>query len=250
MDDATEFPYVKKNSKELKKILKYENNLCKTSAIIICSSANLKQKLIQRYNINANKIKTINNGININNLSRKDAIPLKIKNLFIDNDKIKIVYIGTISEWFDFDLIIKSLNDFKSIMYLLIGPKEVDIPNKSNIKYFGPVQHEYVSSIMDLADILVMPFKKNELIKSVNPVKVYEYIYSGKPSIIIKYEETMIFKDYVFLYDSYESYCDYLRRIIERKTYIINNEKRLLFLKNSTWESRVKIIYDTIKKLM
>jgi hypothetical protein len=42
-----------------------------------------------------------------------------------------------------------------------------------------------IKSIMAEADILFMPFQVTDLIQSVNPVKLYEYIYSNKASISV-----------------------------------------------------------------
>jgi hypothetical protein len=59
--------------------------------------------------------------------------------------------------------------------------------------------HTRVKSIMAEADILFMPFQVTDLIQSVNPVKLYEYIYSNKASISVGYDETELLKN-IFIY--------------------------------------------------
>ena len=93
------------------------------------------------------------------------------------------MYVGTISEWFDFDLLISILDEYKTINAVLIGPSDVKIPKHDRIHYLGTVERKYIFNIMSHAWVLVMPFLINELVKSVNPVKLYEYIYMGKPII-------------------------------------------------------------------
>ena len=88
------------------------------------------------------------------------------------------------------DLIIKSLGYIPNIQYLLFGPAETKIPKHHGIIHCGPIEHQFVPSIMSMADTLVMPFKISELVRSVDPVKVYEYICSGKPALVVGYEET------------------------------------------------------------
>jgi len=248
MDDALEFPTIKSNKRLLENLYKLEEELCIRSNLLFCSSNYLRNKLISRYKFDINNIKIINNGININNLSVQSEIPAEIKKLFIGEDK-KIVYIGTISEWFDFDLVLKSLNECNGIKYLLFGPTEAQIPKHKNLIYYGPIKHECVSTIMKMSDLLVMPFKVNELVKSVNPVKVYEYIYSGKPSLVVKYEETEKFDRYVFLYKSYNDYLKLIKDILNNKLYInVSETERFNFLERSTWEYRVKEMIEILSE--
>jgi teichuronic acid biosynthesis glycosyltransferase TuaH len=246
MDDALEFPKIKNNANMKKQFFNLENELCHASDIIFSSSHYLKNKLIDRYGILEEKVVVVNNGIHLKNLENA-VLPQDIKKYF--NPKFKnIVYIGTISEWFDFNLILKSLEEVQGINYLLFGPTEIKIPIHKNIIYCGSVNHGYVSSIMQCADLLIMPFKVNELIKSVNPVKAYEYIYSGKPALIVQYEETEKFKDFLYLYNDDNEYIGIVKNIIFNKmTKNISNEDRKILIKDSTWSSKVKEIINTIE---
>lgn len=246
MDDVLEFSSAKNNVSFREKLILLEKKLCIESKIIFCSSNYLKSKLIERYNINSHKIKIINNGINLQNLTIKKELPEVVLSFFQNINK-KIVYIGTISEWFDFNLILKSLEEIPDIEYLLFGLTEIQIPQHERITYCGTIEHGYVSSVMDMADILVMPFKVNELIKSVNPVKAYEYVYASKPALIVEYDETKKFADYLFLYKSENDYIFQLKEILFHKIVKdVSNDKRELFISSSQWANRAKEIYDAI----
>ena len=246
MDDALEFPKIKNNSIMKKHFFDLENKLCFASDIIFSSSQYLKNKLINRYKVLEKKVVVVNNGIHLKNLENNE-LPHEIKKWF--NTKFKnIVYIGTISEWFDFDLIFKSLNEIDGINYLLFGPTEIGIPKHKNIIHCGSVNHEYVSSIMQYADLLIMPFKVNELIKSVNPVKAYEYIYSGKPALIVQYEETEKFKEFLYLYNSDKEYISIVKNIIfNEMSKNISKEKRENLIQDASWNNKAKEIITTIE---
>jgi teichuronic acid biosynthesis glycosyltransferase TuaH len=244
MDDVLEFPSAKNNAIHHKKLLLLEKKLCLNSKIIFCSSHYLKYKLINRYNLDSNKITVVNNGINLQNLMRKKTLPKLLLDFFSNRTK-KIVYIGTISEWFDFDLVMYSLEKINNIEYLLFGPTEVTIPYHNRIRYCGSIEHEYVSAIMNMADVLVMPFILNELIKSVNPVKAYEYIFSSKPALLVQYEETEKFSDYLYLYKSHDDYVNQLVKIIDNHPIQkIADTKKEKFIYSSTWAGRSEEIYN------
>lgn len=252
MDDALEFPYVKRSNREKNRLSKVERELCENSKLIFTSSAHLKNKLIRRYNINGDRIKVINNALDIqtdHTLSSKPILPDNLK-ACLTSEFTKIVYIGAISEWIDFELILQSLKRNNKIKYFLIGPKDVSVPLHERIETFGPVRHEYLASIMELSDILVMPFVTNDLILSVDPIKVYEYISSYKPTIVKKYGETIKFSDYIYLYENSDEYLMHINKIADNNfRNKIDCGKCLDYLAKNTWENRVKDILCELKKL-
>ena len=252
MDDALAFPQLEPKIK--KEIFSLEKLLCIDSQIIFVSSNNLKKVLMNRYRISEEKIYVVNNGID-KNLCVERNLPPSIESFFNKNKNLKkLVYVGTISAWLDFDVIIESLNRYNNIEYLLFGPADVSIPLHKRLRHFNSVEHHLVFSILKKADILVMPFKLNALIESVDPVKVYEYISTGKPSLVKEYGETLKFKDFVFLYKNKEDYLSKLNLILNNNfnSLEINIKKREEFIENATWEKRVfkikKIIENFIKK--
>ena len=103
-----------------------------------------------------------------------------------------------------------------------------------------------MSSILSSSDILIMPFVVNELIESVNPVKLYEYIYSGKPCLAPKYGESMQFKEYVNLYESHEECLSQIENIIKGDLKQKPQEACREFVKHNTWSDRAKSIKECL----
>lgn len=239
MDDILCFPEIENNDEMKNKYFSIEKELIERSNHIFFSCEYLKEKVTRRYNSDNKSNLVLNNAISLNaNSEVKESLPSLILDKVMRSNKIKLVYIGTISKWLDFKLIIESLSTFDNIEYYLIGPTEIAIPVHDRVKYLGTVPHKYVFSLMDFADILVMPFVVNELILSVNPVKLYEYIFSGKPVISIKYGETLKFDNYVYLYSNKEEYLMYLQDL-----HIQPKPKRSKgdcedFARKNTWKER------------
>ncbi len=241
MDDMQE---IYKNNEQL---FNLEKTLCKRADILISSADYLKQKLIKRYNLNR-KIDVINNAsAEINSIDENISLPPKIQDIFSTTETKKLVYIGTISNWFDFDLMIKIVANNKNIALVIFGPFDTIIPEHERIIYHKPVEHKYIFSIMQKADALIMPFKLNELVKSVNPVKAYEYIYSGKPVILRKYNETEKFEDFCYLYETFSDLIKLIQQLPENKL-IAKQERQncIRFIENNTWDKRVKSILKLI----
>jgi hypothetical protein len=99
---------------------------------------------------------------------------------------------------------------------------------------------------MQNADALIMPFVVNDLIKSVNPVKLYEYIYSGKPVITCSYNEINQFDDFVFRYNNGTEYLNLLKMMINNELIQKDISYCQEFARKNTWGNRTKTIMSTL----
>ncbi|WP_140393003.1 glycosyltransferase family 1 protein [Mediterranea sp. An20] len=233
MDDMLEFP---DSNKEI--VIQLERSLYKKADAVFCSSDYLLSVLKTRY-FDRNNLFVVNNAV-------RDSLPCSVvKNtgLIPIGKGVKMVYIGTISEWFDFELIIFLQKNIPNLELYLFGPKDIEIPSDTKIHYCGIIQHDIVFSVMDEADILIMPFKVTQLILSVNPVKLYEYILSGRPCLAPLYTESLKFGEYVYLYKDMEDCLNIVKNIISSGfSPLKTKEASQLFVKSNTWGERLKQI--------
>ncbi|WP_316833817.1 hypothetical protein [Pedobacter nutrimenti] len=248
MDDMLSFSSIKDFPRTYNYYKSAERRLLSRSNVIICSSENLKEKLINRYDLKMDVL-TINNGIS-GGLFMSSSASIKKTIIRRDDRKINIVYIGTIATWMDWELILKSLDVNSNILYHFVGPNESSIPVHDKILVYGPQAHKEITGIMEDADILFMPFQVTDLIRSVNPVKLYEYIYAGKPSISVRYEESEKFENFVYLYSDFEEYMELISLIQDNcfRSKRDSVESREFCYKN-TWAIRGQQINDMLKKL-
>jgi glycosyltransferase involved in cell wall biosynthesis len=253
MDDYLEFMNVKKWPALLHYIGKMELRLCRRADLIFVSSAYLAKKLLMRAQKKgldiSEKLHIVNNGINI---YKNIGMPPAKSSTTKQADSIKhIIYIGTISEWIDFEVIIKALDNIPDVVFDFYGPitPGVQFPVHTSMQYKGVLQHKDIFTVMDDSDALIMPFKLNELILSVNPVKLYEYVYSGKPVIAIEYPETLPFEPFVYLYSDLESLRFLIRMVSEGKLQPKSTSAKIHeFISDNTWEKRAEYIDAAIRK--
>lgn len=244
MDDMLSFSAIKNFPSVYKYFHKLESKLLKRADLVICSSKNLKDKLVSRYCVEK-EVLIINNGISEGMF--KETLLSQYNNIKRDSQKINIVYIGTIAKWMDWELILKSLELNDDILYHFVGPQESIIPEHKRILSYGPKPHKEIKSIMAEADILFMPFQVTDLIQSVNPVKLYEYIYSNKASISVRYDETELFEKYVYLYSNIEEYMlliDKLKSSQFSPKLSVTEAKQ--FCHDNTWSVRGKHIKEIL----
>lgn len=157
---------------------------------------------MERSGLKLDNVVIVNNAIELPQQSDLSDCPFEIKQKmeYIRSLSFPFMYVGMVSEWFDFTLVIAALDKFPQMNVVLLGPNDIKIPEHKRIHYLGMVERKYIFPLMKEAYALMMPFILNELIYSVNPVKLYEYIFTGKPVVSVKYGETEKFSKYVNLY--------------------------------------------------
>jgi teichuronic acid biosynthesis glycosyltransferase TuaH len=242
MDDYTEFEF---NNYYNNRIKQCEEKLINDSLIIFTSSQNLYRNLNEKYTVKVkDKIFIIRNAF--------DGLIFKNNDDEIERKfPYKIGYVGSISSWFDFEILEKTLKKFKEIEYHIIGPvyKEVSgVTTNKRIIFHGPVEHDKLYSYIKDYDCMVMPFKLNDLVSSVDPVKLYEYINYDKPIISICYDEVKRFSPFVYFYSDEFELMGVLSHLIEHnfpKKY--SEEERIRFLEKNTWKKRISQILERIQ---
>lgn len=252
MDETLEFSYISK-SKRLKRIISGDEidlvNMCDH---VFCSSETLMNRVMERTYLNKEKISVIHNALEYKGDNHTSgAVNEDLEAIFknVRGSRYSVVtYVGTISEWFDIECILQSLNNNKEIVYLLVGPSEIALPSHERLIATGPVEHRYVNYIFENSDILVMPFKQSALIESVDPVKLYEYISSAKPVVSLDYRESRRFSEYVHLYSSCNQYIKMINDIVAGKC-VSRDYSAIEFVARNTWDNRVELIQKYINAL-
>lgn len=240
MDDMVEFHA---SEEKRKVIMANEKKLVNNADILFCSSHYLANKLKNRYG--REDVIIINNAIK----SSLPVLPFENQDKICKRDKYTISYFGTISEWMDWDLIRVVLDKFENVEFRMYGPCAVKTPEMERLVFEGLVSHDEVFVKMSESNCLIMPFVVTELIKSVNPVKLYEYVYSGKPCLAPRYGETEPFSEYVYLYSDIDECIHAIKSLILENKGKASRKECIVFAQANTWKSRANLIYSVIENV-
>ena len=230
---------------ETRSVEREEKDLISKSDIVLVTSENLRQVIIRRYGQQIKrKLFLVRNGfngpkINLNDISTKEN----------KKNSATISYIGTVSRWFDFKILEASLNKYPQLEYKIIGPvdKNIKVPQNSRIHFLGTIEHDDLYEHIKNDIALVMPFKLNKIVESVDPVKLYEYINFDKNIITIKYNEIDRFKPFVYFYDNEVDYCKRIGQVLSDSSIKYNQILRNEFLDKNSWKERVKRINELLE---
>lgn len=154
-------------------------------------------------------------------------------------DKKILGYVGTIATWFDWDWVIELAKARPNDVVRLIGPVFCSMPTElpNNIETFPACNHQAAFVAIHNFDIGLIPFKKNTLTASVDPIKYYEYRALGLPVISTDFGEMALRsgEDGVFLSRGLRDISAVVELALEHSTTIESAQK---FRAGNTWEFR------------
>lgn len=123
-----------------------------------------------------------------NGLDNDILPPLKMPASY---DRKILGYVGTMGSWFDWEWIQQLAVVRPKDTIRLIGPVISAVPPSlpPNVELKRPCGHTEALAAMQGFDVALIPFKRNELTESVDPIKYYEYRSLGLPVLSTDFGE-------------------------------------------------------------
>jgi len=162
-----------------------------------------------------------------------------------------IGFYGLISaDWVDFKLvtrIVKSHPEWSIVMIGKIDADKENLPQDKNIHYLGPIDYTVLPDYARCFDVAMIPFNINELTKSCNPLKIYEYFAMGKPVVSVEIPEVRQLNGMTRIGRSHEEFVIKIEEALLEKDEALRIN-RMEFARNNTWERKVENIWNIVEK--
>lgn len=165
-----------------------EEILVRDSDVVLCSARQLYlEKKIQNPSTYF-----VPNAADITHSSKALDADLKVKELIANIAKPIVGYFGAIERRIDYVLLEKVIAGNQDKQFVFVGPvfKEY-IPESlgrfANVHFTGPVPYEALPSVIKGFDVALIPFKKDEVSRTIFPLKLFEYLGAGKPVVAIDF---------------------------------------------------------------
>ncbi len=176
VDEYTAFTGVSAGLKEI------EEDLFRKSDLVVVSAETLLESK-KKFN---EKTFLIRHGVDFRHFRKALDEATKIPAEIADLPRPVIGFYGLLADWVDFELIKKIAEHFKNGSVVLIGKITFDaekkikiLDNVPNIHFLGRKPYEELPAYCKGFDAALNPFVMNELTRSVNPLKVREYLAAG-----------------------------------------------------------------------
>ncbi|WP_017259307.1 glycosyltransferase [Pedobacter arcticus] len=217
-----------------------EQTIVANSDLVICTSKKL-------YDINSERHSNTRFVPNAADFEHSQKATLAQTPILPGLSKIKkpiIGFLGNIEGRTDFELITAVAEKNPDKSFVFVGPIAAVyaaklISNKNNIHLIGAVQYAQMPEVLKGFDIAIIPFRKDEFSSTIFPLKLFEYLGSGKPVISTNFNTDLNdqTKDTVPFCATADEFSDAINDALDND----NEEKkakRLIVAQNNTWEKR------------
>jgi glycosyltransferase involved in cell wall biosynthesis len=153
-----------------------------------------------------------------------------------------IGFFGLVEAWFDIELVAEVAKARPDWTFLLIGRVASNIDALTllpNVKFVGPVPYKTLPDWARAFDVAMIPFRRNELVMSVNPLKLREYLATGKPVVSTWMPEVERFSDCIGIANDPKAF----EQEIEKALTLRSPEQeaaRMRAVAGMTWEARME----------
>ncbi len=161
-------------------------------------------------------------------------------------------FFGAVSPWLNFDLIMDVAARRSDWSFVFIGPIDADISklNKlENLYFIGKVSYEDLPSYAGAFDVAIIPFLVNSLTRSVNPLKLLEYLACGLPVVSTDLPEIRKYSEVVYIADGPKSFLSYIEKALSEDSKELR-QKRIEIARNRSWSSIAEKFSTCIETLL
>lgn len=230
-------------------IVSSENSLIRKSDAVLFSSHGLANKKNKDKRRNTYVIENAGEYNHFAN-SRKD--PLFRSQLKLTNSPI-LGYCGAVSEWFDSKLLGIIASSFPDYQIVIVGRPDYHKVRETadkfqNIHLLGEKKYEELPQIYETFSVCLIPFLINDVTRNLNPVKIYEYLATGKPIVTTNIPGLQQFGNLIYMSKNESEFCKNIQRAISEADVKIS-QKRRLFAKKNDWKERATHLESIIKNL-
>lgn len=229
-DNATAF------DKSTKSVHANELKLCQSVTHVLCTARSLISRAVH---MGARDVRYFPNGVDLSHF-REDHRGKPTAYAHIPSPRV--VYVGEMTERFDFQLVRHLSIAFPEVSFVLIGPSvraEQEFKACPNVYTLGPIPYADLPPYIRHADVGLIPFalsRKADLIEGVNPLKMYQYLAAGIPVVSVAWPELESMGAPVHLCQNEREFVTALRAALHDG---LDKRAAATFLADKDWQNRV-----------
>lgn len=246
VDDISKSPHISKHGSRMEHVVVRKADLVLTTSSEL---ARLKSK-------ESAQVEMLPNAANVQLFRTAANRILKVPSELRDiSPKKKIItYIGNICHRLDYALLMVISIQLPDYILLMVGPfsnnsyKDSGLFFQSNVIFTGQRKLEELPAYLQYSHCCIIPFLCNTLTRSIYPLKINEYLSTGKPVVTTPFsEDIMSFGQVVGIASDHQEFIDKMEDAITTDNSALR-KARMTYAAGNSWEDRAAEFWKIINK--
>jgi glycosyltransferase involved in cell wall biosynthesis len=161
-----------------------------------------------------------------------------------------IGFFGLIEAWIDLDLIAYLARARPSWTFLMVGRQAVtlgELGSLPNVVFTGPQPYETLPRWAKSFDVAMVPYRLTQQVLHANPLKLREYLATGKPVVSVRTPEIERFDGCVYIAEDREAFLQSIERAMAEDSEDARS-RRMQAVAEMSWERRVQEVLRTVER--
>ena len=178
------------------------------------------------------------------------GVPMDLKGI-VEKKKPIIGFYGALAPWIDFEMLNKIADKHEEWEFVYLGVDyngaAIDLEKKKNVHNLGVKNYESLPKYANNFNCAMIPFKRGEIAKATSPVKLFEYMAAGLPTVCTRDLQECKGYEFVYMSKDDDEFEENLAKAIKDHQDFDKRKKLLSQAEENTWAKRVQVIDENLK---
>ena len=156
---------------------------------------------------------------------------------------------GLIENWIDLELVAHLARRHPDWQFVMIGHLAARVnpcAGLANVHFLGARKFAQLPAYACAFDVAILPYLLNEQVYNCNPIKLREYLATGKPVVSVRYPEVEKYRDVVAIADDAAQFEQHISFYLEHDSAELA-AGRVARVRGESWDSRVQEILAALQ---
>lgn len=244
-DDHLAFPHTPRWARG------YFLRLARSADLAIAVSSRLAALLREA---GARRVEIVGNGVDYDlfRAAAESGVPDDMKAI----PRPVIGYSGAVAQWFDFELLDLVAASFPHASIVMVGPLFGEragelrrlAERRGNVRHLGSKPYERLGAYIAAMDVCIVPLAMNELMRSADPNKIYEYAACGRAIVTMRHSDDLAaLSGLLYVADTREEFVECVRLALASGA---NQERLREFARERSWQARADAIASLVRGIL
>jgi glycosyltransferase involved in cell wall biosynthesis len=163
-----------------------------------------------------------------------------------------IGFFGLLADWIDIGLLSFLARQRPDWTLLLVGHVATntgDLASLPNVVFVGPQPYESLPGWAKAFDVAIMPYRLNRQVLNANPLKLREYLATGKPVVSVPTMEVQRFTEHVRLATTPEAFLTEIEAALREES-AEKKAARMEAVRAMSWDARVTEVLKVVDRAL